>query len=263
MLERIVDWARSDPNVRLVVLTGSLARGPDEVHPLSDADVELYVRDPDDLLGRRDWYRRFGDVLVVEELDNPGWHPTRLVYYVDAKVDFMVGPVGAVEHGATYERPFRILVDKDGLASGLRLQSGDASPPGADEFGRCINWFFAAALMQAKAVVRDEPWMAKIRDRDLKDELLRMIEWDHRSRYGWGFDTWHLGVRMRTWMDADIQQPLEACWAGFAPDETRTALLASIDLFVRLARRTADALGLTPFDTGPVRREIDRIIASG
>jgi aminoglycoside 6-adenylyltransferase len=114
--------------------------------------------------------------------------------------------------------------------------------------------------MQAKAIVRDEPWMAKMRDSDLKDELLLMIEWDHRARYGDRFDTWHLGVHMRAWMDADVQEALGTCWSGFSLEESTPALLASIDLFDRLARRAAASFGLEPFDSGPVRAEIDRIL---
>jgi aminoglycoside 6-adenylyltransferase len=261
VLDEVLAWARENANVRLVVLTGSLARGGPEVHPLSDLDVELYVREPADLLGRSDWYAPFGEVLVVEELENPGWHPTRLVYYVDGKIDFMIGPVGAAEAGVRYDRPFRVLLDKDGLGAGLRLDPGRRSVPDRSEFLRSVNWFWAAALMQAKDIVRDEPWKAKIRDRDLKEELLVMIEWDHRARYGPGFDTWHLGMRMREWMDAEVQRDLDRCWSRFSLEDARAALLASIELFDRLARRTAEAIGIEPFDSGRVRVEVDRILS--
>src|SRR4051812_22234244 len=91
----VVAWARDDDNVRLVVLTGSVARGED-VDFLSDLDLELYVREPDELLTDRTWYRRFGDVLAVEELENPGWNPTRLVSYVDGEIDFMIGDIAVL-----------------------------------------------------------------------------------------------------------------------------------------------------------------------
>jgi aminoglycoside 6-adenylyltransferase len=262
VLADVVAWAEGEENVRLVVVTGSLARAPDEAHALSDLDVELYVREPRDLLGRREWYRTFGEVLVVEELENPGWHPTRLVYYVDGKIDFMIGGVTAAEGGVAYGRPYRVVVDKGGLGSRLRLEPEKRRPPDRDAFLRCVNWFWAAALMAAKDIVRDEPWKAKMRDRDLKDELLLMIEWDHRARYGPGFDTWHLGTRMRRWMDADILDALERCWSSFALDETRSALLASVALFDRVATRTAAALGLDRFDATRVRAEVERILGA-
>jgi aminoglycoside 6-adenylyltransferase len=259
-LADVVAWADGDENIRLVVVTGSFARGTAD--ELSDLDVELYVQDPSALLGDRGWYRRFGDVLAVEELENPGWNPTRLVYYVDGKIDFMVGALSVLDGGVSYDRAYRVLVDKDALADRLRLDRNPASPPTAEDFRRSVDWFTAAALMQAKDIVRDEPWKAKIRDRDLKDELLQMIEWDHRARYGWDFDTWHLGMHMHGWMDRDVQDELEPCWADFSLENGEAALLASIELFTRLCRRTADALGYEPFDRARVGAEVQRILRS-
>lgn len=261
MLEDVVAWASSQDNVRLAVLTGSLVRRPEEVDSLSDLDIELYVRDPRRLLETEGWYRRFGEVLAVEELENEGWHPTRLVYYVDGKIDFMIGPMTALEDGVEYSRGFRVLLDKDGSGERLRARPTTARPPTPAEFQMCVDWLSAAAIMTAKSIVRDEPWMAKIRDRDLKDELLRMIEWDHRSRYGWEFDTWHLGVGLRRWMDGDVQTSLERCWGRFSSSDTTAALRASVDLFEHLGRRTAAALGFEGFDLRPVRAEVERILA--
>jgi aminoglycoside 6-adenylyltransferase len=259
-LADVVGWAEGEENIRLVVVTGSFARGTAD--ELSDLDIELYVRDPSALLDDRDWYRRFGNVLAVEELENPGWIPTRLVYYVDGKIDFVIGALSVLDRGVSYKRAYRVFVDKDGLGDRLRLDRGSESPPTAEDFRRSVDWFVAAALMQAKDIVRDEPWKAKIRDRDLKDELLQMIQWDHRARYGWEFDTWHLGMHMRGWMDRDVQDELERCWAGFSLEDGEAALLASIELFSRLCGRTADALGYEPFDRARLGDEVERILRS-
>lgn len=259
VLADVVGWARKDENVRLVVLTGSVAHGQG-VDELSDLDVELYVRDPDELLTDRMWYRRFGDVLAVEELENPGWNPTRLVYYVDGKIDFMISGLAVLDAGVSYDRAYRVLLDKDCLSNRLADDTTVAPPPTAEEFRRCVDWFTAAALMEAKAIVRDEPWMVKIRDAEVKETLLQMIEWDHRARYGWGFDTWHVGIHLRRWMDPDVQDALERCWAGFSLAEGRIALLASIELFNRLCRRTADALGYEAFDRNRIEAEVQRIL---
>lgn len=73
--------------------------------------------------------------------------------------------------------------------------------PSAATFVQSVELAWAAALMQAKAIVRDEPWSAKVRDQELKEELLNMVVWDHICRYGPDFDTHFLGARMRRWMD--------------------------------------------------------------
>jgi aminoglycoside 6-adenylyltransferase len=263
VLDDVVKWASDDENIRLVVVTGSVARGDAMVDELSDLDVEVYVLDPILLIEQRDWYQRFGVVLVVEDLEDPDWHPTRLVYYVDGKIDFMIGAVEAARRGVDYDRPYNVLVDKDDLAEHLSLTSEPQPPPTADELHTCVNWFYAAGLMCAKCIVRDEPWMAKFRDWDLKTELLKMVVWDHKARYGWNYDTWHNGGHMHDWMDADIIEALTSCWAGFSPDDIQRGLAASVALFDELSARTATTLGLEPFDSTAVRKEIDRILTLG
>ncbi len=260
LLGDVVTWAGSDENIRLVVLTGSLARGEGR-DSLSDVDLELYVRDNRSFLRSGHWYRQFGYVLVVEALSNPGWHPTRLVYYVGGKVDFMIAKDSVLDEGVTYTSPYRVLVDKDDR--GQRLSSDPAAatqPPTARDYQRCCEWFYAAALMCARCVVRRDPWAAKYRDWDLKRNLLEMIVWDHKSRYGWQYDTRFHGGHLREWLDPDLVPALDACWGTFSEESTRAALVSSMDLFDGLSDRTAIRLHLPPFDSSLVRNEVARIL---
>ena len=258
VLERLTAWAERDENVRAVVLTGSAAAG--STHPLSDRDVEVYATNPATLLEDESWWDGLGEVLVVERLENPGWHPTRLVYYVGGKLDLSIIDADALS-STRHERPFRVLVDKDGRAPDPGQTRVVATLPDDSALREQLNWGYAAALMCAKAIVRDEPWSAKVRDRDLKASLLALIEWDHRSRYGADYDVRFLGSRMRTWMDADIQEALESCWARFDAEDSARALRASVALFAMLGERITERLGFPPFHHDRVRAEIEDILA--
>jgi aminoglycoside 6-adenylyltransferase len=260
VLDTIIEWAQADENIRAVVLTGSMARGVEHTDEWSDLDVELYAVDPARLLDDDSWYGTFGTVLAVEALPNAGDHPTRLLYLVDGKIDFTVAPVSSI--GARrYVRPFRVLVDKDETAANLALQSASsAGPPSAADVLRCMNHFYAAALMAAKAIVRGELWAATIRDRDLKAELLSMIEWDHKARYGWAYDTWYDGKYLATWADKDVQDGLANCWARFDPSDMTRALVANLDLFDEVARRVSSATDAASFDGAGARAEALRIL---
>lgn len=257
-MEDVVAWATDDPNVRLVVVTGSFARGDHD--QLSDLDVELYVRDPSLLLDETDWYERFGDVLVVEALENPGWHPTRLVYYVDAKIDFMIAAMSALTEGVTYDGPFVVPLDKDRRSGRLEPKVG-VSPPSAEEFRTCVEWFFAAALQYAKAVVRNDPWPAKTRDVELKAQLLQMIEWDFGARNGWAAHPPHNGSRVESWTTPEIAAALAGCWADFSISASAGALRDSIDLFNIVAQGVGDAMGFVEKTGDAASAEVDRILA--
>lgn len=242
-LNEVIEWATQNDNIRVVVLTGSGARGAAQMDDLSDLDLELYVDRPLELLEDSSWYESFGDLLVVERLSNPGWFPTRLAYYVNGKIDFLIAPSSAVAQ-AKYVRPFRVLVDKDGISEDLRVTSTSHNrPPSEDDFLECVNWFYAAALMCAKCVARGDLWMAKIREFELMRQMLQIIEWDHKARYGQEFDTWYLGMHWRDWVDADVRDEAAACWGHFDAADSSRALLQAFPLFGRLADRTARSLG--------------------
>lgn len=257
----ITHWARQDGNIRAVLLTGSVAVDG-AADALSDLDIELYATDPQALLQSSSWYHQFGDVLVVEALPNPGWHPTRLVYYSGAKIDFAIAGVDSCTH-SRHDRPVRILVDKDGLTADLEQLQSAGTPPPVEDVEQCIHWFYAAALMEAKLLVRRELWQAKFREWDLMRQLLRMVEWDHRSRYGWDYDTWYNGKRIAQWADADLRESAEGLWAPYETTAMTAALLRAVDLFAPLAESVGSAVELPPFDHGRVTAEVRRLLALG
>jgi aminoglycoside 6-adenylyltransferase len=262
VLRQVMAWARGDHNIRVVVLTGSVARGVGAFDELSDLDLELYVSDPSALLDSSVWYEQFGEVLVVEALENPGWHPTRLVYYADGKIDFMIASAGVLAHGVSYDRGFQLLLDKDNVCSALQRRSPEAYPiPTRIEFLQCVHWFYAAAIMWAKYVARNDPWAAKLRDWDSKKLLLTMLEWDQKAKKGWNFDTWCLGTHLREWVDPELLDGIDACWSGFSRQDSTQALLKSLSLFDALSTRTAIALGIEPFDGTRVRQRVERLLA--
>ena len=264
VLDRVVAWACQDDNTRVVVLTGSVARGEGGFDELSDLDVELYVTDPSVLLETDAWYHQFGEVLVVEALENPGWHPTRLVYYFDGKIDFMVAPTVVLADGVTFDRPFRVVIDKDNLHSAFRMSPREQrQPPSITEFEQCVHWFYAAALMWAKYLVRDEPWAAKMRDWDTKSQLLTMLEWDHKARKGWDYDTWYNGTHLREWMDDDLVNAVEACWSGLSTLDSIRALRESLSLFDMVSTRTSIALEIEPFDATRIRQWVEQLLETG
>lgn len=258
VVDRLITWALERHDVRALVLTGSAASGTE--HPLSDRDIEVFASAPAVLLDDESWWKDLGEVLVVERLINGDGDPTRLVYYVGGKLDFTILSNDALR-GRRYARPFHVLVDKDGSALTASGPEPHPPPPTPEELVESMHWAWAAALMCGKAIVRDELWAAQLRDRDLKDELLRMVEWDHHVRYGTDVDTKFLGRGLRQWMDDDVCNALEHCWGRFDVDDMRRALLATVNLYVRIAARTQQRLGAPPFDHGKIRCELDKILA--
>src|SRR4051812_34995505 len=110
---------------------------------------------------------------------------------------------------------------------------------------KCVNEFYAAALMYARMLVREEPIKAKYRDWDMKTRLFTMIEWDHAARYGSTRDVRPLGAHFYDWADQGVVDQLDRCSAGLAP--SHDALDATVSLFEATSARVARTVGLQEF----------------
>src|SRR5690348_14356687 len=99
LLDKITAWAKSDDNVRALVLTGSQARGAEEADEYSDYDIEIIAKDYKRLAGDDAWIHSFGPVMVSLYLGEGPEYPTRLVFYQGAtKVDFTLADKQRVEN---------------------------------------------------------------------------------------------------------------------------------------------------------------------
>jgi aminoglycoside 6-adenylyltransferase len=258
-LSEILDWASAGENIRAIVVSGSAGRTDGRADQFSDVDVELYAADPRPLLEDHSWYRRFGDVIAVEVLPNPEWHPTRLVYMVDGKIDFMIADLASIP--SVRDRPFTVRLDRDGLAAAMRFEPPRAIPPTTVDYLECVNWFYAAALMESKLVARGDLWHAKFREFEQMGQLLRMIEWHHKARHGWDYDTWSLGKHFGEWAEPKIAAAIPACWAGYDGDELAAALTEAIVVFRSIAEGVGDSLNAPDFDHDKAAAEVARILA--
>jgi uncharacterized protein len=63
VLRAALALARTEPCVHAIALVGSCARGTPG--PDSDVDLVILSTEPDDLLGRGDWFTHFGSVTLV------------------------------------------------------------------------------------------------------------------------------------------------------------------------------------------------------
>ena len=65
LLERVVDWAQTDGDVRALILLGSRARVDPPADEWSDTDLIVVVPDPSAFLADASWTARFGSVAVT------------------------------------------------------------------------------------------------------------------------------------------------------------------------------------------------------
>ncbi|GHF47981.1 aminoglycoside 6-adenylyltransferase [Streptomyces mashuensis] len=248
LVERVIAWARSRPDVRAVLRTGSRARRDGTVDAVSDHDIELYTTDPEPYAASGAWAEAFGPVLVSVGLEGPWENPARLVLFEDGvKADFQVVPLDRLalmaEEGLDdlHERGYEVLHDPDGAAALLPAPTGKprAELPDADEFADlCAEFWFEIAHLPG-CLARGELWVAMSRDRTTKELLETVIEWHALTRHGTGHDVWYGGRRMRQWAAPGVWERLPDTFAGFTAEDILRGARATAALFAELAREVA------------------------
>jgi aminoglycoside 6-adenylyltransferase len=259
---RVTAWAETQANIRTILVVGSRARCDHPGDVWADLDLMLFATDFAAYLARTEWLDEIGLVWVCVPQQTGAGDPELLVLFDGGyKVDFVFYPMAELERLTqasslpnVYRRGYYTLVDKDGRAARLpapSFQPLPSTPPMDNVFLLTVNSFWYGAVYVAKQIRRRELWVVKVRDWTTKEFLLTMLEWHARSRHGWTYDTWHDGRFLSAWSDPPIWTALHDTFGHFdAPDSWR-ALLATMDLFRRLATETAASLGYvypTPLD---------------
>jgi aminoglycoside 6-adenylyltransferase len=269
VIDQITAFAHADPDIRAVILEGSLAVNS-QVDALSDYDVNIFALRYEKYLADDAWLGQFGLVLVYQKEQFPfddAIIPTRLVVFQDRpRIDFSFWPLkllaeivqGDREY-ASYRNGYRILVDKDRVAERLKPPTGDGFPilkPGRDELLQTLYDFWFEAYCVAKYLYRQNLWYAKmIENRYIKDQLFKMILWYHQAENGWKPNPLihREGKRFEKWASPEIIDAVSKCFSTYRIEDTWNSLFAMVELFTRLARKTSSHLHIAY----PLQREQD------
>ncbi len=266
-LDKVIDWAKRETAIRAVVITGSLARDDGSVDEYSDLDVQIITDDikrytDDDL-----WLDSLGEVWIRFPLYEDV--PYRLVWFADGfKVDFQFVRLDQVrtmiDTGVLtdeYQRGYREAMDKDGLFGSLPPSPRvfpPPAPPRAEEVLATINEFWFEAIHVAQFIRRREFWVVKFRDWTMKEDLLRLLEWQARATGGTDVNTWLLGKRIMLWADEAAVEAIKQIWTSWDAADLWGGLLLQMELFRRLSLELSAALGFDYSET--TFRDIERYI---
>jgi aminoglycoside 6-adenylyltransferase len=261
LIARITAWADGDENIRALVVTGSAARGPAATDRFSDRDIEIIAHDRRPLLASDAWLHAFAPVWVAQALANNDAFDTRLVFFAGGrKIDFTIADRTRIEVmiragrlDDLYQRGYDVLLDKDGLTADLPRPTGEPprrSLPTAAELAETVTEFWFEAAHMPAYLLRGELWVVKFRDWTMKQMLLRMVEWHALATNGPLTDVWHIGTRMERWVDAQTWGELQHVFGRFDRADSWRSLVATMRLFTRLTRETAERLDLAyPIDS--------------
>jgi aminoglycoside 6-adenylyltransferase len=260
-VEPLIAWGNNRPEVRSMILTGSLASPAPYIDAMSDYDVILVLADAMPFFERREWLDDFGTVLVAyRDPVPPGEQPEECGYVVQyesgLRIDFTLWTVEIMQRvsadklSAEFDAGYKVLLDKDGLTDSLKLPTHQGyipKPPTATEYHEKIENFFVDACGVAKYLWRDDLMAVKlVLDHYMKQEgLLQMLEWHAEIERDWSVKPGPYGRRLKKWLRPDLWLALEQTYTGAGIEANWQILERTIALMRRAAGEVGAHLGYT------------------
>lgn len=254
--KELIKWAQSEESIEALVLVGS--RGTRQrVDTLSDYDLAVFCNSSEPFIKSDRWISRIAKVWVwIPEsfMCKETLIPTRLVIFEGGtKVDFAFYPLkmlqsmsqeGLLPQGFDYG--YKVLLDKKNLTKNMPQPSGTGCQtplPSGKEFTNLVREFWFEIYHVAKYIKRHDLWSVKFRMGGIYDHyLIKMICWNEASK---GNATHSLGKHLSLWVDPKTLKALDNVFGHFDAANSQKALFATIDLFRKLSKDTADRIDQT------------------
>lgn len=249
---RVIEWAKLRSDLRMGLIVGSQARRVYPADDYADLDLILYTADPQQYRPCEGWINDIGlgDIWTCVEFprsDGSVEYQALLeggpiVDFSFESLDRLRSMVEAQQLSVVCVRGYTVLFDKEGWAERLPpvpFSQTPVPPPSESAFRQVVDRFWLKALKTARAIKREHLWFAKMRDRELKDNLLTMLEWHARALNSPDHDTWVEGRFLHQWADQKTQHELQAVFGEWRAESSWSALWATLKVFRRLAREVA------------------------
>jgi aminoglycoside 6-adenylyltransferase len=261
MLDLIVSTAQSDERVRADVLNGSRVNPNASRDCFQDFDVIYFVTEKESFLSDPDWIKVYGELMILQlpdEMVDPPPNPADkdfyayLMQFTDGnRIDLTLVPVDRLEKIEEDSLTLKLL-DKDGILPDYAPPSDSGylpKPPSARAFADCTNEFWWVCPYAAKGLWRHEIVYAKhVHDVYVREQLDKMLAWYVGIRSGFTVSPGKLGKYLEKCLEPELWQLLLCTYADADYEHIWEALLATCDLFRRVAIPVAEHFGFTyPF----------------
>jgi aminoglycoside 6-adenylyltransferase len=272
--QRFAQWGVAQTAIQAIIVVGSRARSNHPADEWSDLDLVVFASEATSYLKDAAWLNTFGAVQAAVS-NTFGAHDREwIALYADGcKIDvafLSIDPattptlqamLDVFPYPNVLQRGVRVLIDKTGASTELRLPAISMPLPTQAEFTALIHRMLLDAIKTAKFIRRNDLWRAKqLCDGELKRHLLTLLEWQAAAQPS-AHDIWYDGRFLNEWANQRALAALPETFAAYQAADMQRAVFATLDLFRAQAREVADRLGYTyPGETDQFIRDYLRAI---
>jgi len=248
-LQKLIEFAKKDNNIRALVLQGSFVNDDIEIDEFSDLDPLFYVKDVSKFTEENTWKKHFGKPISFfhdEQLYHDGhkWY-TRLTLYEDGfKIDFGFQSVELAEY-ANEMKLYKIYLDKDNIVPLPNVKDHRkfyVTKPTEEEVLDRLNAFFFDSSYVVKSLIREELFFEKYMESVLQMKLRKLIEWYIGIRNNFKVNTGLYGRYFKRYLTEEEWDMLLQTYPNGQVATCSDALIASYELVHYLGTFIAKAL---------------------
>ena len=249
-LEKIIEFAKNDKNIRALVLQGSYVNKSALIDEFSDLDPLFYVDDLDKFINDDAWKKQFGYPISCfndegEYKDNLKWY-TRLTIYSDGfKIDFGFQSVKLAKY-ANDMPLYKIYLDKDNILPEPEVYDDRKfyiKKPTEEEFLDRMNTFFFDTSYIVKSLLREEFAFEKYIEAEIhENKIIKLLEWYIAIKNDFLVNTGIYGRYFKKYLSEDEWQMFLATFSDCDKHNVVKSLFAKFDLVRYLGKYIAKNL---------------------
>lgn len=266
----ILDVANQHPSIRAVVLNGSRVNKNAVKDAFQDYDI-VYYFDDEKAFNSRDWPTLFGEILIMQTLEDMVFDPPSpvegLIYLMQFKegnrIDLSLKHVDALRSDLKRDSLSRVWLDKDERVTHTLVEddrSYHVKQPEGGVVDSCVNECFWVAFYVLKGVARLQLGYAQAHLNMMRTCLEGMLSWAVGLDHQFQVSTGKQGAYFNRWLRSDWLKRWHATWAKATPEAILQALEILLELFVEVSAYVAQ--GLDRHDPVRMYQEAYQVIRS-
>jgi aminoglycoside 6-adenylyltransferase len=250
IIDLLLDFARKEENVRVVLMNGSRVNPNVKRDVFQDFDIVYLVKEVDPYKRNESVVNYFGHIMILqtpEDMQDPppenNGHYAYLMQFIDGtRIDLSFYSLERLED-VLDDSLTLVLLDKDNIVKELPPPNDrDYLPKEPTEklFQDCCNEFWWCSPYVAKGLWRQELTYAKsMLDVVIREELMKMLTWYFGIKTGFKKSPGKLGKYIKNDVEADVWTVLEKTYSDSNFDNIWESLFTMGKLFRRLGNDVA------------------------
>ena len=211
VIDKILNFAQIETNVRAVVMNGSRVNPNALKDEFQDYDIVFYVLNSKEEKYKLDqsWIDNFGKLVICQQNDfEAGYYIFLMQFFSGVRIDLCFRDISTLNNAIKEDSLTEVLLDKDNRIRNIPIANEltyFVRKPTGQEWDDCLNELFWIQICIIKAIVREEILLAHYFYTNIFiSEIQKLVSWHIGYRYKWEVNIGKAGKWILKYLEKSI-----------------------------------------------------------